>query len=160
MTKKAQKAAAAHARASRHKTHLPPIENSPIDLDETSDTNNMDDMDGECGYEGGVNCYWSDDSDYESDSDSDWSDGEESVVEFEGEELEANLKELRAEIEVLRQPTGYEEVSAASKMSMKDWQKVESNRALGYTGNSLRTAQRNAKAARNRERNRAVAKIS
>ncbi|KAG1828220.1 hypothetical protein EV424DRAFT_1318527 [Suillus variegatus] len=48
-----------------------------------------------------VNCYWSEDSDYAPDSDSDWSDGDESIVEFEGEELEQNLTALRAEVEAL-----------------------------------------------------------
>ncbi|KAG0700116.1 hypothetical protein DFH29DRAFT_1070300 [Suillus ampliporus] len=75
-----------------------------------------DDAENECDYEGGINCYWSEDSDYAPDSDSDWSDGDESLV--------------------------------------------ESNRALGYTGNSIRMAQRNAKAARDREREQIAAKKS
>ncbi|KAG1823784.1 uncharacterized protein BJ212DRAFT_1296335 [Suillus subaureus] len=73
-------------------------------------------------------------------------------MEFEGEELEQNLMVLRAEVEALRCPTKYEEVSAALKMTMKDWQKVESNRALGYTRNSIQTAQQNMKAACDCER--------
>lgn len=155
MARKAKKTAVAHARAFRHTKHHPaePNDAQPASHDD-------DDAENECVYEGGVNCYWSEDSDYAPDSDSDWSDGDESVVEFEGEELEQNLTALRAEVEALRCPTKYEEVIAASKMTMKDWRKVESNRALGYTGNSIRTAQRNVKAVRDRERDRITAKKS
>ena len=118
MARKANKTAAAHARAFRHKKHLPAEPN-----DAQPAVHDDDDAENECGYEGGINCYWSD--------------GDESVVEFEGEDLEQNLMALRAEVKALRCLTKYEEVSAASKMMMKDWRKVESNRALGYTGNSI-----------------------
>ncbi|KAG1876297.1 hypothetical protein F4604DRAFT_1760712 [Suillus subluteus] len=155
MARKAKKTSVAHARAFRHKKHYPAEPN-----DAQPAVHDDDDVENECDYEGGVNCYWSEDSDYAPDSDSEWSDGDESVVEFEGEELEQNLTALRAEVEALRYLTKYEEVSAASKMTMKDWRKVESNRALGYTGNSIRTAQRNAKAVRDREMERIAAKKS
>ena len=124
MARKANKTAAAHAWVFRHKQHLPAEPNDPQPA-----VHDDDDTENECGYEGGVNCYWSEDSDYAPDSDSDWSDGDESVVEFEGEELEQNLMALRVEVEALKCLTKYEEVSAASKMTMKDWQKVESSRA-------------------------------
>jgi hypothetical protein len=53
------------------------------------------DSDSDCRYTGGVNCH---DFDMDSDeyADEEWSDSDkESVVEFEGDELEINLRELR-----------------------------------------------------------------
>ncbi|KAG1823010.1 hypothetical protein EV424DRAFT_1511110 [Suillus variegatus] len=75
MARKAKKTAVAHARAFRHTKHHPaePNDTQPAGHDD-------DDAENECGYEGGVNCYWSEDSDYAPDSDSDWSDGDESVL--------------------------------------------------------------------------------
>ncbi|KAH7889739.1 hypothetical protein F5I97DRAFT_1846921 [Phlebopus sp. FC_14] len=104
MAHKGQKAAATHPRAARH-THLPP-KDPKIQPQVNSDT------DDDCGYAGGVNCNWSD-SEYEPDSDSDWSDSDsdESVVELEGEELERNLTELQQELEALQKKTQYKEVT-------------------------------------------------
>ncbi|KAG2115658.1 hypothetical protein BD769DRAFT_1778266 [Suillus cothurnatus] len=129
MARKAEKTSVAHARAFCHKKHHPAETNDaqPVVHDDN-------DAENECDYEGGINCYWSEDSDYAPDSDLDWSDGDEGVVEFEGEELEQNLMALRAEVEALRYLTKYEEVSAASKMTMKDWRKVESNREFNLNG--------------------------
>jgi hypothetical protein len=135
MARKAKKTAVAHARAFCHTKHHPEADLESNDAQPAG--HDDDDVEDKCGYKGDINCCWSEDSDYAPDSDSDWSDGDESVVEFEGEELEQNLTALRAEVEALKCPTKYEEVSAASKMTMKDWRKVESNRALGYTGNSI-----------------------
>ncbi|KAG1824266.1 hypothetical protein EV424DRAFT_1538125 [Suillus variegatus] len=75
MARKAKKTAVAHARAFCHTKHHPaePNDTQPAGHDD-------DDAENECGYEGGVNCYWSKDSDYAPDSDSDWSDGDESVL--------------------------------------------------------------------------------
>jgi len=53
---------------------------------------------------------------------------------LEGDELEANLDELRAEATWLEAPSKYVQITA--RKSKKDWTKAESNRVLGYTGNS------------------------
>src|SRR6267154_5615880 len=70
----------------------------------------------DCGYEGGVNCSWSD-SDSEDYSDAD------SLEELEGEELEANLNELRAELKELVIPTKYDQFMEPK--AAKDWKKAE-----------------------------------
>ncbi|KAG2337026.1 hypothetical protein BDR05DRAFT_952949 [Suillus weaverae] len=107
MARKAKKTEVAHARAFRHMKHHPaePNDAQPAGHDD-------DDVENKCGYEGGINCCWSKDSDYALDCDSDWSDGDESVVELEGEELEQNLTALRAEVKALRCLTKYEECNA------------------------------------------------
>jgi len=115
----------------------------PIDVSSDSDS--------DCGYEGGVNCGWSD-SDSEDYSDAD------SLEELEGEELEANLNELRAELKELVIPTKYDQFMEPK--AAKDWKKAEKNRTLGYTGNSKRTQERRAKEGRDREASRAEAQTS
>jgi hypothetical protein len=103
-------------------------------------------------YEGGVNCFLSD-------SDEDFNIGDysdtESLEELEGDELEANLSELRAGIIA---PTKYEQVMQP-KLA-EGWKKAEQNRSLGYTGHSQRTQERRANEARKKKIFNAEAQIS
>jgi hypothetical protein len=58
-----------------------------------------------------------------------------------------SLKEnLAEELEILAEPTPYQEV--LKKLTTKEWKKAESNRGLGYSGNSERTKQREGQKAR------------
>ena len=113
------------------------------------------DSESDCGYEGGVDCDPSDDS--AADSDEDWSD-DESLAELEGDELEANLSALRKEAESQDAPNAFKQMM--SHKDSKEWKKVEANRALGYTKNSIRTQERRRKEAREQEASRAEAKTS
>ena len=72
----------------------------------------------------------------------DYSDAE-SPEELEGEELEANLNDLRAELKEL--PIHMEYDLLMEPKPVKDWKKVEENRTLGYTGNLKHTQERRAK---------------
>jgi hypothetical protein len=99
------------------------------------------------GYTDGVEFDGSD-SDYEPetdsdlDSDSNWSDNE-SLAEYEGDELEENLhqrQELIEEILALEVPTKYDQI--ATQKSVKEWAKAEENQALGYLGHSKHTQHR------------------
>ena len=72
------------------------------------------DSDSDCGYEGGVNFCLS-----KSDS-FDYSDAE-SLEELEGEELEANLNELRAELKELPIHVKYDLLMELK--TVKDWRK-------------------------------------
>ena len=100
--------------------------------------------DRDCGYIGGVNCNPDSDSEH---SESSWSDTE-TLAELDGEELEENLQMLLAEelqdLEGPAKPSEYSQIAALK--SDKVWKKAEKNRALGYTGSSQRTQQRNDKA--------------
>jgi hypothetical protein len=106
------------------------------------------DLGPECGYTGG---FLLSDSDYDdsdfTDTSSEWSEAE-SLEEMTGEELEANLQELRGELETLQEmgATPYETIMHSKGAS--DWKKVEKNRQLGYNGQSRSTMYRNAKKAR------------
>jgi hypothetical protein len=91
--KSQKKTLVAHAQAFHHKKHHPAEPNNAQPA-----VHDDDNAENECDYKCSVNCYWSEDSDYAPDSDLDWSDGDESVVEFKGEELEQNLTALRAEV--------------------------------------------------------------
>lgn len=170
---KAQKAAAARARANRHPkkqlqsldtpseivvdlpcpSPVPPssIPRSPISIDDSDE-----DLD-ECGYNGGVNVEC--ESIYEpSDNESEYSDTE-SLAELDGNELEDNLVALRHELQELAVPTPYEEI--LRKRSAKEWATAESgNRGMGYNGLSGRTERRRAQQARKGEAQRAEAKKS
>ena len=67
----------------------------------------------------------------------------ESLVEFEGEELEQNLQNLShkyAQVEPDK-PTVYELFWNNSIMK-REWKKAEANRSLGYMGNSTCTPER------------------
>jgi hypothetical protein len=145
MAKRSLKNSAARARAARAVACL----TSQVSyLDTQPPILLKSDSDSDVGYEGGVDCTWSD-SDYEpgTDSGSDWCDSDaDSLSEFEGEGLEANLQELREELEALGAPVEYHGIRAPR--SAKEWKKIEGNRALGYTGHSQRTQQRKAKEAR------------
>jgi hypothetical protein len=113
----------------------------PLNFDPGSDS--------DCGYIGGVNHKWLEDSD-----DSDWSDGSESdlysesISELEGSELEENLKELQKEASELQECLKFKEVLMAKSAS--EFKIAEKDRQLGYTGLSRRTKQRREKEARER----------
>ena len=126
-----------------HNIAVPETDTCPIDVSSDSDS--------DCEYEGGVNCSWSD-SDSEDYSDAD------SLEELEGEELEANLNELRAELKGLVIPTKYDQFMELK--AAKDWKKAEKSRTLGYTGNSKRTQERRGKESHDREVSCAEAQTS
>jgi len=176
MARKYQREAAARARAGRAAARATAASNSPPVFDNLagwdSETPGADHTapifvdsgsESDCGYTGGVNCYW-EDSDYEPDCPgTDSSQGQsdcdtESLSEFEGDDLEINLEELRAELDLLEAPSKYAQITGWK--SVKEWKKVEKNRALGYTGTSQRTQQRKAKEARERATFRKEAQIS
>lgn len=157
-----KKKAAAHATAARIKAHNSTSTNLK-NHNPSADTNILpitvdSDSDSDCQYLGGVNFYPSDD-DY-TDSGEESTDTElESLAELEGDELEANLRELRAELEDLGTiHTKYDHIMQMK--SVTDWKKAERNRTLGYTGNSRRTQLRKAKEAREREALRTEAQTS
>ena len=86
---------------------------------------------------------------------------EESLVEFEGEELEQNLQNLSdryAQVEPDK-PTVYELICNNS-VTKREWKKAEANRSLGYTGNSTRTRERGRQKARELQKFREHAKTS
>ena len=178
MVTKQQRAAAANARAARH--HPQAMDNLSqsqsrsrsqscvsftSDLGSASEPCNVQsvpievgsDSEYDCDYEGGVNCQWSD-TEYDG-TDSEWSDSDgDSLAELDGDELEANLRELREEVEALGAPSKYAQI--ATKKSALEWKKAEGNRALGYTGNSKCTQQRKAKEAWERAAFRGEARTS
>jgi hypothetical protein len=174
MAKSHKKKAAARARASRwSKTEsvdltsvpddvieppeeLPAVDDTPQSLVNWDPIEILSESDTDCDYRGGVNC-WSD-SDDEGETGDDWSDSsdEESLVEFDG----ADLGELREELENLENPKPLLYDWIKGKKSTKEWNKAERNRGLGYTGNSVRTRQRNEQDARKRADFREEAKIS
>jgi hypothetical protein len=131
---------------SYHKNNLAKARNSRHYTEETESGS-------DCGYEGGVDC---DPSDTELNED--WSDAE-SLAELEGDELEANLSALRKEAEFQDAPNAFKQMMSHSKNS-KEWKKVEANRALGYTKNSIRTQERRRKEAREQEASQAGAETS
>ncbi|KAG1895730.1 uncharacterized protein F5891DRAFT_984034 [Suillus fuscotomentosus] len=122
MPKNHRKVAAAHARAARWSAPTAPTaehSNSTLQAtpaqtyselqEQTSEPSklcgrevNLIELDSEyeCGYTGGVSCYWSDTGDeYETDSNADSERSEcDSLCELEGSELEENLRELREEV--------------------------------------------------------------
>ncbi|KAG1802914.1 uncharacterized protein HD556DRAFT_1304152 [Suillus plorans] len=124
MITKQQRAAAAHARAARwpcaaRKTsdsNTVPATSNPAVIEIDYDSSSKQD----CGYTGGVNFQFSD-TEYDSATESEWSDGSESD----------------------------RDSMIAMKKSAVEWKKAEKNHALGYTGNSQRTQQRRAKETQN-----------
>jgi hypothetical protein len=163
MAKKHQKAAAARARANRHKPkHISPpteiiLEPPAVEtsIDEFGDlaTNPIDvDWEYDCGYEGGVN---RDDSETEYQPGTSSEDSEsdaESLDELSGDELEWNLqqqRELLVEVSVFTRPTLYSHIT--NPKTTCQWAKAEKNRALGYNGQSGRSKRRKDKDARDRE---------
>lgn len=100
-------------------------------------------------YTGGVNCDVSDNTSYYSVSNR--SSSNESIVELEGDDLEENLKTLRA-VELAREAVNAD-VSTAygiikTYKTAKDWQRAEAVQSLGYNGQSTRTQERRQKNAR------------
>jgi hypothetical protein len=80
-----------------------------------------------------VNHEWSGDEESDgswwSDSDSD-SDNDESLTEFEGDELKENLKNLKSKLDGLLQDLlGYERIMV--QRPLKEWRSIESNQMLG-----------------------------
>jgi hypothetical protein len=139
----------AKARNFRHGT--PDIDNPNLQSSET-------DSESDCGYEGGVDCESSDgEYDPAANSDEDWSD-DESLAEFEGDELEANLRALREEADSLDAPTAFRQMMVPK--DAKEWKKAEGNRAFGYTKNSTRTQERRRKETQERAALREDAKTS
>jgi hypothetical protein len=140
VTKQQQHAAATRARAARHCTQA-------VNQVSDSDSNDMsvsieaDSDDQDCRYMGGVDYQFSG-TEYDSGQESEWSDGsesdEESLVELEGDELEANLHKLR-QAQALEAFLKYAQI--VMNKSASEWKKAEKNRALGYTGNSKCTQQ-------------------
>ena len=82
----------------------------------------------------------------------------ESLEDMDGDELDDNLQELKAELEDLFTPTKYDQIMEPKLTT--DWKKAEQNRNLGYSGNSKRTRERRAKEARDREASRTEARTS
>lgn len=110
------------------------------------------DLNSDCGYEGGVNCDWSDsDSEY----DEDYTDTE-SLEDMDGDELDDNLQELKAELDDLFTPTKYDQIMEPKLTT--DWKKAEQNRNLRYSGNSKCTQEWRVKEAHNREASRTKAR--
>ena len=180
MAKKHQKAAAARARANRHKPKpsSPPIELTPAEIiPELSPaassidgfgnlTTNIDidvidvDWESDCGYEGGVNRKDSE-TEYQSESDNSESDYAESLDELSGDELEWNLerqRELLAEVATLTKPTPYTQIMDSK--TTHQWVKAEKNRKLGYNRQSGCSKRWKNKDARDREEYRKQARTS
>jgi hypothetical protein len=170
MGRKDKREAAARATAARmaafytrNNTHnSPPTPESHFDIEDIVIMDDsipiIVDSDSDCGYDGGVNYYWSDsDSDEYLDENSGISDTE-SLEELEGVALEENLAGLKVELEELAAATQYEQIMGPK--SEKQWKRVEKNRSLGYTGISQRTQQRKAKEAREREELRVQNRVS
>ncbi|KAG2129300.1 hypothetical protein BD769DRAFT_1455487, partial [Suillus cothurnatus] len=167
MVTKQQRAAAAWARAARWpraaqatcNSNAAPTASNPavieIDYDSPSEQ--------DCGYTRGVNYRFSD-TEYDPATESEWSNGsgsdEDSVVKLGGDELDANLHELRkkAHDKALEAFPKYAQI--VMKKSAVEWKKAEKNRTLGYTGNSQRTQRRGVKEARDRAAIREEAKSS
>ncbi|KAG1885489.1 hypothetical protein F4604DRAFT_1971959 [Suillus subluteus] len=154
MTSKYKKAAAAHAQVGRaaQRKNIPFLPSSPelapeTDFNLSPDSKPIEILtnfksDSDCGYTGGVNCH-DFDMDFDGYADEEWSDSdEESVVEFEGDELENNLQELR-------EPSKYGLITGVK--TSQQWKKAEKKRGFGYTGNLQRSQQHHAKAACERE---------
>lgn len=129
--------------------HNAAVINLTLDLDSDSD----------CGYNwGGVNYNWSESSDGDFDIE-DYDDSDmDSLEELEGEELEANLSKLRAELKDLAAPTKYEQITEPKLV--KEWKKIEQTCTLGYTGHSQCTQEWRAKDACNRKASHVEAQTS
>jgi hypothetical protein len=151
---KAQKVAAAHARAARwfKSPDMPELpDNNDGEEPLTAmwhDCIDSDVDDDDCGYTGGVNICL--DSEWEGDmgESDEWSDTE-SLAELEGEELEANLQALRPKLLVtnpVEVMMPYEEIRCGK--SAQTFANAEKNCRLGYNGLSKHTKQLHNKKAR------------
>ncbi|KAG6825000.1 hypothetical protein H0H87_008100 [Tephrocybe sp. NHM501043] len=171
------RATAAHARSFRHprspspsiasSTNVETISSrspSPYvvddrDFDEPIYVDSGDESD--CGYNGGVcellpeqmesevesnDDLWTDNTEGSESSDSDLAEFDKETLEFWQEEA-SELAARKSAVEMLQE-------------GPKDWRKIESNRELGYNGQSERTRSRRQKEARDRDAKRTAAKTS
>jgi hypothetical protein len=154
----------AAARARDAKTQCPttaadPLElvNAPASPEPLADEALYSESDGleECHWDGTVNCIngnsdsdWKDTQDSETDSAGEFSD-------LEGDELTKSLQQsLAHELKMLTMPTPYEQIT--KKITSKEWANAESNRHLGYNGQSSRTKRRQEQKAREKEKEDSV----
>ena len=172
MARKHKKQAAARARAGKRRKG---IQNSPapstsspepipisFDTEEYGNDSEYDETlpildsdfgsDYDCRYTGGVLL---DMTESKSEMD-DWTEcttlEDETLLEFSGDELVANLLRLREELEALNKPTMLGAIM--KKKSVKDWEKAEADRRFGYNGNSSHSQRRHAKEAHKRDQSR------
>jgi hypothetical protein len=144
------KAAAAWARKGRAKH----TENGHIVENDASQNFSDSEDDAECTkWSGGVNHILSSDSDsvpFDTDTDTDTDSDSEGFEELEGDELLESLQRQGAQeqAERLKRITAYEKLQW--NIGGREWKQAESNRKLGYTGNSARTRRRHEKAARDK----------
>jgi len=155
MVTKHQRAAAARARAARWPCTARAISNSrdvPVSNAAAAAIEINSDSEWNCGYTGGVNHQFCA-TKYDSGTESKWSSGsgsgEDSMVELEGDELDANLHKLRKKVHAKALEVFLKYARVVTKKSAFEWKKAEKNRALdlGYTGNSQQTQQRREKEA-------------
>ena len=133
-------AAAARARLACHQHH-------PAEADDDND--NLISNSEDCDWTGGV--------DYEPSDCSDWvdddldSDSEADFEDMEGQELLLSLAELeqsiQKDLDAVLKPNAIDKINE-TQLTTKEWAKAEKKRGFGYTGNSLRTKQRNDQKAR------------
>jgi hypothetical protein len=122
-------------------------------LDETDD-----ELATECGYEGGVDNPISSNDEFvpglqwELEDGEEW-DSDEELSEYDEEMME----QLKREAVELVKPTPFEEMSSTA---VKNWQKIEANRSLGYNGQSKRTQERRAQQGRLKRSTREEARTS
>ena len=147
MTKADKKKAAARARAGKVLKHSSHSKTQILLVSDAKDIETDSDDNYDCGYEGGIDCVWSEDgSDSEVESDNGWSDAsvDDDLIEVDEGELP---------------PVKIPEIFTNPKMPI-NWKKAQSNRKLGYTGTSVRTRQRHDQQAREQEEFRQQAKTS
>jgi hypothetical protein len=166
--RKAKKEAAARARAGLARRRLAdnPVSSESSDEETAADSSDAIEYepsdDDDCGYEGGVCELLSESSDEEDWDDSELGGLEASLEDIDVETLVARSRPLEGweleggDNEGNPQPTAF--TALMVKHDKKTWTKA--TRALGYTGHSVRTQQRNAQAARAREKLRKDAKTS
>ena len=156
---KAQKQAAARARAGRARVRLGLLTPLPQhSYDESPAVEDSDDGDSVCCWDGGVNSW----SDNESD-DAEWVDEEDlqaaneqdedasEAESLQGDELMDSLvKEAQQELEMLKKMTPYEKIKTRT-VSSQEWAKAESKVGV-KNGLSPRTARRHDKDQRDKEK--------
>jgi hypothetical protein len=150
-TKKAQKAAAARARAAKSQKKMVEVADPVVEQSEPDDNH---DSDIECtGWTGTVNYVPSDTDDDKDDKDrkdtdldgggveleSD-EDDDNDLEDLEGEDLLDGLRNqwelLQQELEDLEKPTPYEHILKTT--TTREWERAEAKRGLGYNGQSAR----------------------
>jgi hypothetical protein len=154
-------AAASNARAARKEKSYSTGQSISSQLDNSvQQTRSPDETDDEpeCGYEGGVENFISSDDEFvpgvqwELEDGEEW-DSDEELSEYDEEVME----QLKKEAAELVKPTPFEEVSSTA---VKNWQKIEANRSLGYNGQSKRTRERREQQERLKKSTREEAKTS